>query len=81
MMELNSQTNVFTNGLDMDSDVAVLGEGKYRYAENIRFNTNANGTTGALQNIEHVRKYTIGIPNDEIILGTSNTRLYDIDKK
>jgi hypothetical protein len=47
-MELNSQTNVFHRGLDMDSDVSMLPEGKYRYAENIRFVTNDNGTTGVL---------------------------------
>ena len=80
-MELNSQTNVFHKGLDMDSDVSMLPEGKYRYAENIRFVTNDNGTTGVLQNIEHIRKYTIGLPQDEVILGTSNTLLYDKEKK
>ena len=80
-MELNSQTNVFTKGLDLDTDVTMLGEGKYRYAENVRLLTDADGTTGALQNIEHVRQYTIGIPEDETILGTSNTLLYDSDKK
>lgn len=80
-MELNSQTNVFHRGLDMDSDVSMLPEGKYRYAENIRFVTNDNGTTGVLQNIEHIRKYTIGLPQDEVILGTSNTLLYDKEKK
>ena len=81
MIEINSQTNVFHKGLDVDSDVAMLGEGKYRYAENIRFVTNNNGTTGVLQNIDYVRKYTIGIPQDETILGTSNTLLYDKEKK
>ena len=81
MMELNSQTNVFVGGMDMDTDITMLSEGKYRYAENVRIITDADGTTGALQNIEHVRRYTIGIPQDEIILGTSNTILYDRDKK
>lgn len=81
MIEINSQTNVFNRGLDIDSDVSQLGEGKYRYAENIRFVTNNNGTTGVLQNIDYVRKYTIGIPQDETILGTSNTLLYDWEKK
>lgn len=80
-MELNSQTNVFTKGMDTDTDVSMLGEGKYRYAENIRFVTNDNGSTGAIQNIEHIRKYTIGLPQDEVILGTSNSLLYDSDKK
>lgn len=80
-MELNSQTNVFTKGLDLDSDVSMIPEGAYRYAENIRLLTNNEGTTGALQNIEHIRKYTESIPEDETIIGTSNTLLYDDDLK
>lgn len=80
-MELNSQTNVFTQGLDMDSDISMIREGAYRYAENVRFQTDNNGTTGALQNIEHIRKYTIGIPEDETILGTANSLLFDDNTK
>lgn len=47
-MELNSQINTFAKGLDMDTDISMLPEGKYRYAENIRLVTNAGGTTGVI---------------------------------
>jgi hypothetical protein len=47
-MELNSQINTFAKGLDMDTDITMLPEGKYRYAENIRLITDADGTTGML---------------------------------
>lgn len=63
----------------MDTDVTMIPEGQYRYAENIRLLTNADGTTGMLQNIEHIRQYVGGIPSDEIILGTATTRLHKED--
>ena len=76
-MEINSQTNVFARGMDLDTDVTMLPEGTYRYAENIRLLTDAEGTTGILQNIEHIRKYNNGIAKDEQILGTAITQIYD----
>ena len=47
-MELNSNINTFAKGLDMDTDITMLQDGQYCYAENIRLLTNANGTTGTL---------------------------------
>lgn len=78
-MELNSQINTFAKGLDMDTDITMLPEGKYRYAENIRLITDADGTTGMLQNIEYIRQYTGGISKNEQILGTATALLYDPD--
>ena len=75
-MENNAQINTFQNGMDMDTDLELLSEGKYRYAENIRIITDSDGTTGALQNIEYIRQYNNGIPSDETILGTSSSRWY-----
>ena len=80
-MELNSQINTFAKGLDMDTDITMLPEGKYRYAENIRLITNADGTTGMLQNIEYIRQYGGGIPADEQIIGTTTARTYDANTK
>lgn len=76
-MELNSQINTFAKGMNMDTDITMIPEGQYCYAENIRMLTNADGTTGMLQNIEHIRQYDGGIPTNETILGTSTARLYD----
>lgn len=80
-MELNSQINTFAKGLDMDTDITMLPEGKYRYAENIRLITDADGTTGMLQNIEYIRQYGGGIPTDEQIIGTTTARTYDANTK
>lgn len=74
-MELNNQINTFTKGMNLDTDITMLPEGQYRHAENIRLLTDADGTTGMLQNIEYIRQYNGGIPSDEVILGTSNTLL------
>lgn len=76
-MELNSQVNTFARGMNMDADITMIPEGQYRYAENIRLLTNADGTTGVLQNIESIKEYEGGIPSDDIILGTAVARVYD----
>jgi hypothetical protein len=47
-MELNSQINTFSKGMNLDTDVAMLPEGQYRYAENIRLLADAESTTGVL---------------------------------
>lgn len=65
------QTNTFTSGMDLDTDVTMLANNKYRYAENVRLVTNDGGTTGVLQNIEGVKRYSSYIPTDETILGTA----------
>lgn len=79
-MEQNAQINTFTQGMDMDTDISLLGEGKYRYAENIRLFADSDSSTGALQNIEYIRQYSTGIPQNETIIGTSSTRWYHNDK-
>ena len=79
-MEQNAQINTFTQGMDMDTDISLLGEGKYRYAENIRLFADSDSSTGALQNIEYIRQYSTGIPQNETIIGTSSTRWFHNDK-
>lgn len=55
--------------MNCDIDVSVLGTDQYRYAENVRIVTNDGGSTGVLQNIEGVKKYTSFISPSEIIIG------------
>lgn len=80
-MELLSQTNTFIGGMNLDSDISIITENQYRSAQNVRLITDADGTTGALQNIESIRKYEGGLSNNETILGTAVTRWYNQDKK
>lgn len=66
------QTNTFAKGMNMDVDASLLGDDQYLYAENVRLITNDQGTTGVLQNIEGVKKYTnVSIPDNELIIGTT----------
>ena len=60
-MEINSQVNTFQGGMNIDSDITMLADNQYRWAENIRLLTDNAGTTGILQNIEDVRQYEGGI--------------------
>ena len=69
-MELNAQVNTFLRGMNLDTDFTMIPEGQYRYAENVRVVTDGLGTTGALQNIEHIKKYSEQINKNETIIGT-----------
>lgn len=71
MISNTAQVNTFVGGMDMDTDINLVQNNRYRYAENIRVITNDNGTTGVLQNIEGVRKYSTLLPDDETVIGTT----------
>lgn len=45
------QTNTFTNGMNLDTDITMIPDNQYRYAENVRIITDTTGTTGVLQNV------------------------------
>lgn len=74
MISNTAQTNIFTEGMNLDSGLSFLKETEYRYAENVRVVTNEDGTTGVLQNIEGVRDYSTHIPDEETIIGTSTIK-------
>ena len=52
----NTQTNSFAAGMNMDTDIMLLPNTQYRYAENVRIITNDDGNTGMLQNIQDTLK-------------------------
>lgn len=76
-MELLSQVNTFTCGMNLDDDVTMIPKNQYRLANNVRLLTDNAGTTGILQNIEDVRQYDGGLDATERILGTTVTRYYN----
>lgn len=78
MISRTFQNNTFVEGMDCDTDISVLSNSRYRYAENIRVVTNDEGTSGVLQNIEGVKKYTNSIPSTETIIGTTTINQYAI---
>lgn len=80
-MEINSQINTFQEGLNLDSDITMLSDKQYRWAQNVRLLTDNAGTTGILQNIEDIRQYLGGLEISENILGTAVSRWYNTDKE
>lgn len=78
MISRTFQNNTFVEGMDCDTDISVLSNNRYRYAENIRVITNDEGTSGVLQGIEGVKKYTNSIPSTETIIGTTTINQYAI---
>ena len=48
----NTQINTFSGGMDTDSSDMLIGSDSYRMAENLRYLTDADETTGELRLIE-----------------------------
>lgn len=71
MIQSTFQTNSFVQGMNTDVDVNLIKDNQYRYAENVRLITNDNGTTGALQGVEGVKKYNGKVADNEIIIGVT----------
>jgi hypothetical protein len=42
------QTNTFVKGLNLDTDITMVPDNQYRYAENVRVITDTDGSTGVL---------------------------------
>lgn len=59
MISNTAQTNTFTTGLDLDTDLAYIQNSSYRDAHNIRVTTNDGGTTATIQSLEKSRKYNL----------------------
>ena len=80
MVSRTFQTNTFTGGMDMDTDISMLPNNKYRYAENLRLVTNADGTTGVIQKANGItsKLNSYLTSNNEIILGTDTTGKYGV---
>ena len=80
----NQQINTFTKGMDTDTSDMYIGEGSYRYAENLRVVTDKDGNTGEL----HLIEGTDIVPNHkkdpqyigtEQLLGFTSIRQYIIE--
>lgn len=71
MISNTAQINTFTSGMDTDTDINLLPNNKYRYAQDVRITTDDQGTTGVLQSVEGAKKYNFNIKTSEEILGTA----------
>ena len=61
----NQQINTFTKGMDTDTSDMYIGEGSYRYAENLRVVTDEDSNSGELHVIEGTNKVFTIIPEQE----------------
>ena len=52
----NQQVNTFIKGMDTDTSDMYMGEGSYRYAENLRVVTDGDSNSGELHIIEGTTK-------------------------
>lgn len=71
MISSTAQINTFTAGMDTDTDVNLLPNNKYRYAQDVRIVTDDQGTTGVLQSVDGAKKYNYGIKITEEVIGTA----------
>lgn len=78
MISSTFQNNTFIEGMDADTDISILSDKRYRYAENVRVVTNDEGTSGVLQGIEDLEKYDWSISKQETIIGTTTVSQYII---
>lgn len=58
-MEIKSQTNLFTTGMNLDDSIFAIPNTSYTYAENIRVITNNDSSTAALTQMETIYKYKL----------------------
>ena len=68
------QTNTFVGGMNLDTDVTMIPDNQYRYAENVRVITDTDGTTGVLQNVQDTRMVEGGDflnPNETVLAATT----------
>lgn len=74
------QTNIFTGGLNLDSDISFIPKESYRYAENIRIITDDQGTQGVLQDIEGIIEIATDtyIKKDETVIATCTIDKYGV---
>lgn len=74
------QTNTFVGGMNLDTDITMLPDNQYRYAENVRIVTDTAGTTGVLQNVQDTRMVEGGdfMNYDEKVLATTTVDKYGI---
>lgn len=74
----NQQTNTFIKGMDMDTSDMYIGEGSYRYAENLRVVTDGDSNSGELHIIEGTTEVAITPSIEGRLLGFTSIREYAI---
>ena len=74
----NQQVNTFVKCIYTDTSDMYIGEGSYRYAENLRVVTDGNSNSGELHIIEGTTKIS-DRDSSEQILGLTSIRNYEVE--
>ena len=82
-MEIKSQINTFTSGMDLDNDLSSVQNSAYRYAENIRLLTNNDGSSCVLNEMDTIRRYLINNNQqlDGVVLGVATGKAYNYEDR
>lgn len=74
----NQQVNTFVKGMDTDTSDMYIGEGQYRYAENLRVVTDENSNSGELHIINGTTTVNLSPTIHGKLLGFTSIRQYAI---
>lgn len=74
----NQQINTFIKGMDTDTSDAYVGEGQYRYAENVRVVTDRDHNSGELHIIEGTIELPLNPTIEGQLLGFTSIREYAV---
>lgn len=82
-MEIKSQINTFTTGMDLDTGLSNVPNTSYRYAQNIRVVTDNDGTTAILNEADTIKRYLISSnwQLDGIVLGVVTSKSYNYEDR
>ena len=76
-MELQSQINTFTTGMDLDSSLYAIPNTSYRYASNIRILTDDDGSFASLNQMDTIYKYKLSLDLDGTVIGVATGKSYN----
>lgn len=74
----NQQVNTFIKGMDTDTSDMYMGEGSYRYAENLRVVTDGDSNSGELHIINGTTRVSVEPAIEGKLLGFTSIRQYAV---
>ena len=82
-MEIKSQTNIFTGGMHLDSDLSSIPNQSWSYAENVRVVTNNDGSASILNETDTVHRYSINTnwKMEGVVLGVVSGKSYNFESQ
>lgn len=76
-MEIKSQTNLFTTGMNLDDSIYAVPNTSYTYAENIRVIANNDGSNASLSQMDTISKYKLSSNFEGNIISTAEGKAYN----